>query len=234
MIYQFALNIGLIKNYEQIAVLENMVSDERKKRIYRYRFDKDKIRCLIAEMLLRYALYMQYGINSNKISFGYKETGKPFLVDSNIRFNLSHSGEWVVCALGNSEVGIDVEEIKAIDFKSVYKQFSESEIQLLDNIATQSQSDPFYRMWTLKESYVKYKGLGLRCPFESFSINFNAKEKSNLINNGNYDNSISLISSKLDENHWCAICAENSEQISEIQIVTISNLKFALSASILL
>lgn len=228
LIYQFALNISLIKDYEQIAVLESMVSDERKKRIDRYRFDKDKVRCLIAEMLLRYALYMQYGIDSSKISFRYKENGKPFLTDSNIRFNLSHSGEWVVCALGNSEIGIDVEEIKAIDFRSVYQRFSGSEIQLLDNIKTERQSDPFYRMWTLKESYVKYNGLGLRCPFESFSINFDENEKSSLMKNGNYDNTISLISSKVDENHWYAVCTEISEKISEIKIVTVSDLIYAL------
>ena len=132
MIYQYALNIGKVSGYKEIADLENIVSDERKKRIERYRFEKDKIRCLMAELLVRYALFKQYGLYGSDISFGCGENGKPFLIGSEIRFNISHSGEWVVCAVGDSDMGIDVEEIRAIDFRSVYQRFAESEVQFLN------------------------------------------------------------------------------------------------------
>ena len=228
MIYQFALNISCIKDYGQVLDLESIVSEDRRKRIERYRFDKDKMRCLIAEMLLRYALAMQYGIDSTGIDIRYEKNGKPFLVGCNVRFNLSHSGDWVVCALGDSEIGIDVEEVRTIDFSVVYRRFSESEIHFLDSITGDDKPEKFYKMWTLKESYVKYNGLGLRCPFESFSVDLASDEKVHLVKNGSSDDSICLISSKFDDNHWYAVCTETAEKISEIRIVTLSDLRFTL------
>nr|WP_084787523.1 hypothetical protein [Anaerobacillus alkalidiazotrophicus] len=44
-------------------------------------------------------------------------------------FNVSHSGNWVVCATDNQPIGIDIEEIKPIDFQIVYSFFSETEIR---------------------------------------------------------------------------------------------------------
>ena len=226
MIYLYALNIGKISGYKEIADLEDIVSEGRKKRIERYRFEKDKIRCLVAELLVRYALFRQYDLYGSDIVFGCGDSGKPFLTGSEIRFNISHSGEWVVCAVGDSDMGIDVEEIKAIDFRSVYQRFSEREVQFLDSI--EDKALPFYRIWTLKESYVKYNGFGLRCPFESFAVIIDENEKTTLVKEGRCDNTIRFVSSKLDDTHWQAVCMETTEKISEIMIITVPDLEYAL------
>jgi 4'-phosphopantetheinyl transferase len=44
-------------------------------------------------------------------------------------FNISQSGNWVVCATDNHPVGIDIEQIQPIDFQIVNSYFSKKEIQ---------------------------------------------------------------------------------------------------------
>lgn len=128
VIYQNAVNIKDITQFSHIANLAGLVSDERKERIARYRFDSDKIRCVIAELLVRYLLWTQYGMDAQKLTVCYSKCGKPYFENSKIHFNLSHSGEWVVCAMGDSEMGVDVEAIRPMDFPSVYRAFSKNEI----------------------------------------------------------------------------------------------------------
>ena len=92
-----------------------------------------------------------YNINSEII---YNEYGKPYLKNNEIYFNLSNSHDYSVCVVSNSEVGIDIEKIT---FKStiIDKICTEDEKKLIKN------SDDFTKIWTKKESFVKYLGIGL-------------------------------------------------------------------------
>lgn len=92
-----------------------------------------------------------HNINSEII---YNEYGKPYLKNNEIYFNLSNSHDYSVCTISNSEVGIDIEKIT---FKSniIDRICTEDEKKLIKN------AKDFTKIWTKKESYIKYLGIGL-------------------------------------------------------------------------
>ena len=111
------------------------------------------------------------GDDLSEIKIAENEHGKPYLPDyPKIHFSLSHSGDRVMCAVSQTKVGCDVEEagcteadIRRIGY--VARCLTESERK-------QALADPssFYRIWTLKESFVKLTGQGLLIPLSSFEI----------------------------------------------------------------
>lgn len=144
------------------------VSGERLNKINRCAKHDDKIRSLAAGLLLEKALD-DVGISDREIRIGYD--GKPYLASGAISFNLSHSGERVMCAVSDMEVGCDVQKIGEVNFKIADRFFSPSERRLLNSIEDESEKiKMFYRLWTLKESYIKAVGTGLKTPLKSFSV----------------------------------------------------------------
>lgn len=89
----------------------------------------------------------------------YNEYDRPFF-DSPFDFNLSHSGEMVACAFSTEgQLGLDLEEIKPIDFDDFGQFFSPEELHSMQNSA--NPTDSFYQLWTLKESVMKADGRGM-------------------------------------------------------------------------
>ncbi len=206
MIALYAVNISAVPSYAAVAAMRTAVSEARQARIERYRFDADKIRCLSAELLLRSALAAEYGLSSSQIHIAAGENGKPQLADSKIRFNLSHSGEWVICAVGQTEIGADVEEIRETNFRTVAESFSAAEQALLEHTAADAQTDLFYRIWTLKESYVKYRGTGLLESFSDFTVLPCSAHTAKCTQPAD-STAVSFYSLKPDARHWISLCS---------------------------
>ena len=145
-------------------------SCSRRERADRYRNFSDAVRCLAGEMLLRQALNAVFG-QWEVFSLAQTEHGKPYVVNQpDFHFSISHSGNWVVLAYGRTEVGVDVQDINSKkNTEAVARRFfTEEEQQYLT-----SQPDPalaFSRIWTGKESYLKYLGTGLAKSLTSFSV----------------------------------------------------------------
>lgn len=141
-------------------------SEERKRRADRYRCWKDSIRCVAADGLLRYAL----GTGSYTVE--KTSSGKPFIREKeNFRYNLSHAGNWVVIAFGDSEVGVDVEQLRAdTDIEAIARRFFATEEWRYVFEEEQNQRQRFFEIWTGKESYLKYLGTGLKKDLSSFSV----------------------------------------------------------------
>lgn len=97
--------------------------------------------------------------------------GKPYLPQNlGISFNISHSGKWVVCALSNDEVGIDIEKISFDLDIDVSKYFHKNESKIINSFLGKPKYYSFYRFWTAKESYLKCTGRGLSQPLNSFYV----------------------------------------------------------------
>lgn len=109
------------------------------------------------------------GLNFQDITIKKDPFGKPYQeVDPNIHFNLSHSKNVFVCVVSEKPIGIDIEKSRSFDLNPNMRGFfSESEWSLL----TEKKGSPdFFELWTCKESYSKFIGLGLALPFSSFSV----------------------------------------------------------------
>jgi len=113
------------------------------------------------------------GIAASRVQFEYGHRGKPRLADSDLRFNLSHSGDIALVAISQAfEVGIDVEKIpaRAEDAGALTSLLSNAERYEIGLKEEGERPFAFYRAWSRKEAVVKALGEGLYYPLESFSI----------------------------------------------------------------
>ncbi len=151
--------------------LFHCVSEEKKERINRYHRFEDAQRALLGDILARYAICKRVGIRNRDLAFETNAYGKPLLRElTGIHFNISHSGNWVICAIDDNAVGVDVEMIKPIDLEIAERFFSRDEYRYLMNQPEEMKLKCFYMFWTLKESYIKTEGKGLSIPLNSFTI----------------------------------------------------------------
>lgn len=167
----YALNIEDESSDVMFDVLLSYASNEKHEKIKRFTKKLDAKRTLLSDLLTRVIIMENLKIQNKDINFNYNKYGKPFLQGyDNLHFNASHSGSWVVCALDNNFLGIDIEKIDCIDLEIAKNFFSAKEyIELMSK--AQNQRQPyFFDLWTLKESYIKALGFGLSLPLDSFTI----------------------------------------------------------------
>ena len=151
--------------------LLELIEEEDRKQILRYQFWQDRQRSLLGHLLSRYAIIQEYALTNKEIQIRRHAYGKPYIKDySQIHYNISHSGEWVVVAIGKSPIGIDVENRRE-DWDLIGERvFSESEKYWSQNSYKRKAI-----LWTIKEAYVKYLGIGLSKSLNSFSIDIKRK-----------------------------------------------------------
>ncbi|PFJ85217.1 4'-phosphopantetheinyl transferase family protein [Bacillus cereus] len=197
--------------------LSNLVSNEKKERMKRLLNSCDVNRTLIGDLLIRSLICQKYKINNEEIRFKYNEYGKPFVENfSDFHFNLSHSGEWVVCTTANFNVGIDIEKVSEIEALKLAKEFfSADEFYDISNMNSDEQISYFYDLWTLKESYIKTIGKGLYTQLNSFSIK---KESRALILYKNIPKNFYFKQYNIDPNYKLSACATRDEFPQEIII----------------
>lgn len=154
-----------IQNY-RINELLPMVNPDRRQQSLKYRFDDDKKRSLLAHVLLSHAIRESGFDLALPAAPVTDEYGKPHLYgkEGELHFSLSHSGDYAVCAIADSPVGVDIEQIKKNDLRIAERFFNPGELQYVND------AESFYRIWTLKEGYLKAVGLGMRLPLDSFMI----------------------------------------------------------------
>jgi 4'-phosphopantetheinyl transferase len=100
-------------------------------------------------------------------------SGKPYVSDAPLAFNLSHSGPLAVCAVTRSgSVGVDIEAMRAIDDPDgiVAHFFAPGEIAEYNRHSGESRLATFFRLWTRKEAYLKATGEGLSRPLNTFDV----------------------------------------------------------------
>lgn len=114
--------------------------------------------------LLRRLLLDEYSIDlsGEREPIARQEGGKPFLAaHCGIYFNISHSGDYVVCAVGEVPLGIDIQYQKKGDHRKLGKRIMTP--KEWERYEGQGLEEEFlFRCWTKKESYLKYTGEGIR------------------------------------------------------------------------
>ncbi len=135
------------------------VSPSRRDKVDRCRFLKDKQLTLGAGFLLEQGL-KKFDICDAVIA--HANHGKPYLSNyPGLFFNLSHSGHYAACAFYHKEVGIDVEQITPVRDELICKIATDEETAYLLSLPQKEKEEAFFRLWTAKESYLKYAGCGL-------------------------------------------------------------------------
>ena len=141
--------------------------EQRKQKTDAFRRRQDKILSLGAGVLLLRAL-PQGAAERVRCD----ENGKPYLPGEDIYFNLSHAGTFAVCAVSCAPVGCDVELIRAY-LPAVARRFDPAEARLLEEEPDEARrAELFFRLWTLKESYMKAVGEGISLGLSSFCVAF--------------------------------------------------------------
>ena len=163
MIKIYIANISYFRNIDLYSI-ENLdiITDSRKKRVQDFKRIDDKLRCFVAGLMLNYVCNVT---NDNQIF--YNKNNKPYLKNSNIYFNISHSGDYVVLAIADKEIGIDIEEIAPISDSVAKKVFTKEENLWL---LKQNNLEAFYKLWTAKESIMKVTGEGFMLVPNTFSV----------------------------------------------------------------
>lgn len=122
---------------------------------------------LFGKLLLRTAL-KELGIDCNWSNLKYSQFGRPYF-DGMPDFNISHSGEYVICALSTSlQIGIDIEQIIPVKVSMFESIFTEEE---WENIRIAKDGcEAFYHYWTAKESIAKAEGRGIGMPLKRIEV----------------------------------------------------------------
>lgn len=164
----YIADVSDMKNEETFKNFYLQIPKYRQDKVDKYIYCKDKILSLGAGILLKRVLETE-GIYDAE--FSKTAEGKPFLKNyPKVYFNLSHSGERVMCVISSQKIGCDVEKISTIDLKIAERFFHDVEYNYLKSMSDEQLQNEFYRIWTMKESYVKAVGRGFYMPINSFSV----------------------------------------------------------------
>lgn len=171
-----------------------LMNREKQARVDRFRFEEDKKRTVTGEMLARKAIAEWCDVSAEGIVFDKTETGKPYAKGLPVEFNISHSGDIVVCAVDDKPVGIDVEKICPIDLMVARLICTDDELSHLfghapteqDFIYTTDQEllVRFFNLWTAKEAHGKCIGVGMQMNQNSNTGTVRLKHITNFIDDG--------------------------------------------------
>lgn len=132
--------------------------------------------------LLAQALKEEYQIDFTEDMIALMANGKPCFKELPIFFNISHCSGMAVCALADVPVGVDVETGRRVKDSIMRRVLSPWEqayvkeqvhVKEQANVKEQPESvDRFLELWTLKESFIKMTGEGLRIPLDTVNFRF--------------------------------------------------------------
>jgi 4'-phosphopantetheinyl transferase len=161
-----------------LASYEALLSPGELVRSGRFRFERDRRLYLATRALVRTVLSNYAAVAPADWQFATNDHGKPFIsaprVAPSVHFSLANTLGLVVCAvsIAHEPVGVDAEridrEVNVVGLADRY--FSPSEASRLRALAAPEQLELFFSYWTLKESYIKARGLGLTLPLSQFSF----------------------------------------------------------------
>jgi 4'-phosphopantetheinyl transferase len=151
------------------------LSEDERARAARFVFARDTRRFVVARSALRALLAGYLDVTAAALAFAYGPHGKPALDGGRavLGFNLSHSGEVAVVAVGwDRALGVDVELWRPLpDLAALAaRSFAPRELAVLDALLETERPEAFFRCWTRKEAFIKATGEGLAHPLDAFTV----------------------------------------------------------------
>ena len=157
-----------------------LLDDAERARAARFRFARHRREYLATHALTRVALSHAHPLPPHAWSFSVNKFGKPSPIpECGLRFNQSNSVELAVCLIARpdaaaAEVGVDVEYFARAQevVPLAGRVFSAAERAQLDALPSTARPDRALSLWTLKEAYIKARGMGLSLPLDGISFLF--------------------------------------------------------------
>lgn len=220
-------NIKPIEDRALYHLAFRQASPQRREKVLSYRNDLAKRQALCAEVLLREGL-KAFGYSEPELAYEFGANGKPYLVGiEEVHFNISHSGDYVMCAVSTEEIGCDVEAVSEKtaerDLRIAERFFRKEEVQAIQNASSeQEKRELFFRYWTRKESFMKLTGLGMKLPMNAFQI---VEEQGSLfVMQGDMAERYALKEWDLITGYRCCICQKEIPENTMIQMVNLEKL----------
>ena len=180
----YIADISVLKDSSVFEKLLRTVPEYRQKKAMSFKFAKGKMQSLGVGLLLRKACE-DAGFAGADEHIAYGENEKPYLADCDVQFNLSHSGERVMGVISPFEVGCDVEIIKGDRGRLAERFFLPEESAWIKHFESlEMQTEAFYRLWTLKECYMKVTGRGMSLMPDKFALHVDEYENISLYHDG--------------------------------------------------
>jgi 4'-phosphopantetheinyl transferase len=171
-VYDFRLT----ESFDYVTQALARLDDTERSQAERFATATLKRRYVVSHARLRETLAQYLALDACAIRFSQSEFGKPALDavhSSEIKFNLSHSGERCAIAITrDTEVGIDVELNRPLaDWRAIASRFfSELESCALEQLPECLRERAFFGVWTRKEAYIKALGVGLSLDLAAFAV----------------------------------------------------------------
>ncbi|GGI80202.1 4'-phosphopantetheinyl transferase family protein [Legionella impletisoli] len=164
-VWQFPLTLN-------VDALKSLLPQEELDRAARFHFPIHRTRHIAAHTILRFILSRYLNQPGNNLNFAYNAHGKPELKDQYLHFNLSHSRDLALLAVGKHHpLGIDLEYFSARPYEGIGQHiFSELENNALTTLPQSLKSLGFFHLWTQKEALTKACGLGLSYPTKQLTL----------------------------------------------------------------
>lgn len=153
------------------------LSDAEKRRLSEVADPKARALARLARGGLRHLLGQYLGMAPAEVAFCTTANGKPVLAgrgcDAGLEFNLSHSGRRIAIAVSSGAVvGIDIEKIRPSPrlVRVAQRFFAAEEAASLAALSQKDRATAFFRLWTLKEAFIKTTGRGLSQRLNRFAF----------------------------------------------------------------
>ncbi len=139
---------------EYFSAYESL-SPSRRERIDKKQCEADRLRSLLAEILIK-RLLAEEGITA---SVEADPCGRPYLCGNERYISLSHSGDKAAAVIAESPVGIDIERIREVNPRLKDRVCTAEEREFIDE--SPDKTTAFFEVWTAKEACFKKQGTGI-------------------------------------------------------------------------
>jgi 4'-phosphopantetheinyl transferase len=159
-----------------------------------------------------------------EITISISEDGKPFLVEGNINFNLSHSEDLMICGItSGARIGVDIQHIYPVENldRIIPKILTPAEIKLIENSPQKDKNELFLTIWTAKEAFLKALGSGFNSPV--YNINISSIKENTLtlgIDDPRYGSKWNIQELAIEPGYKAVLAIEGSD--IEIKIISIT------------
>jgi 4'-phosphopantetheinyl transferase len=158
-----------------------LLTDDERVQMARFYFERDRLRYQVTRALVRTTLSRYTPIPAAQWRFTTNEYGRPTIAERHgydactLNFNVSHTHSLITLAVSReAAVGVDVENVtlRAAPIDLADRFLSRDEIAELRTLEPDRQQYRFFEYWTLKESYIKARGMGLSIPLDKFTFSY--------------------------------------------------------------